>query len=199
MKDELKKKEEAVKERRAQEVKKKEDTYKAYIAELYPEYRERQRQERGKEVLRKLRIKYPGFVVDDSIVYRSAAAFEDELTRILAAFKRRAVDNDRKDILQANLYERALRALEIPARKAVDAANAERNRAERAAVRENFLAEHRREYDRRNTERQILSRFLDDAAQFEETWRERANVGKPSKRDEQQRLLDEEMRRLAGE
>lgn len=199
VKDELKKKEEAVNERRAQEVKKKEDTYKAYIAELYPEYRERQRQERGKEVLRKLRIKYPGFVVDNSIVYRSAAAFEDELTRLLAAFKRRAVDNDRKDILQANLYERALRALEIPARKAVDAANAERNRAERAAVRENFLAEHRREYDRRNTERQILSRFLDDAAQFEETWRERANVGKPSKRDEQQRLLDEEMRRLAGE
>lgn len=195
--DELKKKAEAVSERRAQEVKKKEDTQKAYIAELYPEYRERQRQERAKEVLRKLRIKYPGFKVDDSIVYRSAASFEDELTRLLAAFKRRGVDNDRKDILQANLYERALRALEIPARKALDAANEEHNRAERAAVRENYLAEHRREYDRRNNERQILSKFLEDAEQFEETWRERANVGKRSKLDDQQRLLDEEKRRLA--
>ncbi|KPI83282.1 hypothetical protein ABL78_7679 [Leptomonas seymouri] len=197
--DDLKRKEKAVKERREQEEKKKEDTHKAYIAALYPEYRERQRQERGKEVLRKLRIKYPGFKVDDAIVYRSAAGFEDELTRLLAAFKRRSVDNDRKDILQANLYERALRALEIPARKALDAENAERNRAERAAVRENYLAEHRREYDRRNNESIILSKFLDDAEQFEETWRERANVGKPSKRDEQQRLLEEEMRRLAGE
>jgi hypothetical protein len=198
-KEEVQRRQDAVDERRAQEEKKKEDIQKAYIAELYPEYYERQRQERAKEVLRKLRIKYPGFKVDDSIVYRSAASFEDELTRLLAAFKRRGVDNDRKDILQANLYERALRALEIPKRKELDAANAEHNRAERVAARENYLAEHRREYDRRCNERQILSKFLDDAEQFEETWRERANIGKPSKRDEQQRLLDEEMRRLAGE
>ncbi|KAG5508124.1 hypothetical protein JKF63_05376 [Porcisia hertigi] len=198
-KNEDKKRERAVAERREQEEAKKEETHRAYIHKLYSEYNERQRQERGKEVLRKLRVKYPGFKVDDAIVYRSAAAFEDELTRLLAAYKRRGIDNDRKEILQANLYERALRALEIPKRKAYDAENAERIRADRTAARENYLAEHRREYDRRQNEKAVLAKFLHDADEFERTWRKRANADKPSKRDEQQRLLEEEMRRLGAE
>ncbi|KAK7198948.1 hypothetical protein NESM_000862000 [Novymonas esmeraldas] len=196
---ETEKREQAVAKRREHEVAKKEEANKSYLRKLYSEYNERQRQERGKEVLRKLRIKYPGFKVDESIVYRSAAGFEDELTRVLAAYKRRGVDNDRKEILQANLYERALRAIEIPMRKMNEAANAERNRAERVAARENYLADHRREYDRRQNEKAVLAKFLHDADEFERTWRKRANGDKPSKRDEQQRLLEEEMRRLAGE
>ncbi|AIN97039.1 hypothetical protein LPMP_170010 [Leishmania panamensis] len=198
-KSEDKKRERAVAERREQEEAKKEEMRKAYLRKLYSEYTERQRQERGKDVLRKLRIKYPGFKVDESIVYRSAAGFEDELTRLLAAYKRRGVDNDHKEILQANLYERALRVMEIPKRKEYDAQNSERTRAERVAARENYLAEHRREYDRRQSEKAVLAKFLRDAEEFEHTWRKRANIDKPSKRDEQQRLLEEEMRRLGAE
>lgn len=181
-------------ERKKQEAAKEEN-----VRSLYPEYRERQRQERNKEVLRKLRLKYPGFKISDSIVYLSPSEYEDELTSLLASFKRRAVDTDRKDILYANLHEKTVRSVEIPKRKQLDANNAEKHRAERAAARENFLANHRREYERRMSEKEALQKFLTFADQFEAQWRSLSTVDRLSKRDEQQRLLEEEMRRLADE
>lgn len=60
-------------------------------------------------MLNRLRIKYPNLKLDNALARKNNAAFEDELTHILATYKRKSADNERKDVLRANLYERALR------------------------------------------------------------------------------------------
>lgn len=164
---------------------------------LLAEYRERQRQERCKKVLEKLRVKYPRFKIDNAIAAKSANAFEDELTTALAAYKRREVEDDSRDTLRGNLFERALRELEIPRRKEMEAKNAEQHKAERVAARQNYLIQHRKEFDKRNAERVVLQKFLPHAERFIERWNEAAGGERVSKRDEQQQLLEQEKRRLA--
>ncbi|CCW65672.1 unnamed protein product [Phytomonas sp. EM1] len=176
-----------------------ENAIKLKIAKLYAEYRERQRQERNKLVVAKLRLKYPGFKVDNAICLKSAGAFEDELTQLLAAFKRRISEGDRKDVLKVNLVERALRQLEIPKLKEQQEANAEQLRAEAEAAKANILAQHRKEFERRQEEKRVLKKFLPDAKAFEEEWLRNVSQGKTSKWEEQQNLLEQEMQRLASQ
>lgn len=182
---------------RSAEAEKQEKARQKKYKKLLAEYRERQRQERCKKVLEKLRAKYPHFKIDNAIASKSANAFEDELTSALAAYKRIEVEEDSRDALRANLFERALRQLEIPRQKEMAAAHADQHRAERAAARQNYLAQHRKEYDRRQEERIVLQKFLPDAQAFLENWQKAAGGEKVSKRDEQQQLIEQEKRRLA--
>lgn len=186
-------------ERKQLEVGKREKVQKSKQQKLLVEFRELQRQERCKLVLAKLRTKYPRFKIDNAIAHKSATAFEDELTHTLAAYKRKEALGDTRDTLRGDLFERALRQIEIPKRKEMEAGNAERYKEERTAARSNYLLQHRKEFEKRQEERIVLQKFLAQAEDFEDKWRAVAGKERVSKRDEQQELLEREKRRLAGE
>ncbi|CCW70826.1 unnamed protein product [Phytomonas sp. Hart1] len=188
-----------IEDRKEQEEIKRANAMKIKTSKLYAEYRERQRQERSKLVVAKLRVKYPGFKVDSAICMKSSGAFEDELTQILAAFKRKNSESDRKEALMMNLYEKALRQLEIPKLKEQQASNAEQLRAEAEAAKTNILMQHRKEFERRQEEKMVLKKFLPDEEAFKDQWLRHSTQGKVSKWDEQQNLLEQEMQRLAAQ
>lgn len=188
-----------IKERRDNEERARERLQEIKHSKALAAYRERQRQERGKLVLAKLRSRYPGFKVDDSITLKSASAFEDELTQLLAGFKRKSHVGDRDDVLRGNLFDRTLRRLEIPKRKEFDQHNAEQNRIDREAARRNNLAQHRKEFEKRQEEKATLKKFLAAAEAFDQQWKRTTAKGTTTKRDEQLSLLEQERARLASQ
>lgn len=101
------------------------------------------------------------------------------------------------DVRQMDYFERACRELDIPKRKQI----AESMAAELAEQREvrwnNYLEQHKKEYDARVAARQTLQKFLSSAEKFQEEFSKR--TGKTSKRDEQQELIEKEKKRIAAE
>eukprot|EP00796_Vickermania_ingenoplastis_P011247 gene11247-7815_t len=192
-------KEKVVEEKMQREKQKQEQYRKSRLAKLNEEKREKARQQGLLNVIKLLRKKYPGLQVEDALSAKKTTVFEDELTQIVADFKRKKAESSQKETLVQNLQERTLRRLDIPKRKEFDEKNAERHKAERAAAKENFLAQHRREYEKRQKERAVLQTFLEDAEAFERDVIQRSMGEKSSKRDEQQSLLEQEMRRLANQ
>lgn len=181
-----------------QEKEKQEQHRKARLAVENAKLREKNRQQGLLNVIKLLRKKYPGLQVEDAMSTRKNSAFEDEMTQILADYKRKKEEGSKKETLQQNLLERALRRMDIPKRKAYDESNAELHRAERAAARENFLVQHRKEYEKRKKERAVLQLFAKDAETFTRDVIQRGAGERSSRRDEQQMLLEEEMRRIAN-
>ncbi|EPY25217.1 hypothetical protein STCU_06784 [Strigomonas culicis] len=157
---------------------------------------EEERQKRAVQVMSRLRVKYPGIKLDDKLAMRSASAFENELTALVADFERQRLSSEKRDMIRTNLVEQAIRRMEIPKRAEYDKANAERRSAEVTAARENFLAQHKEEFEKRQHEKEVLRKFLGDAMDFENKMRDST---KASKREVQESLLEQEKRRLAGE
>lgn len=163
------------------------------------ERKEARRQEGLRTILHLLTKKYPGVKFDPALCTKATAAFEDEVTQILANFKRQKAENNDKETLSQHLLERALRRLEIPKRKEFNERNEEIHKAEHAAARENYLLQHRKDYERRANERMALRKFKRDADAFERDIINLSIKEKSSKRDEQQFLLEQEMERLANQ
>lgn len=163
------------------------------------ELREKARKQGLLKVIKLLRKKYPGISISEELATRKTTVFEDEMTQILAQFKRGKAESSQKETLAHNLLERALRRLDIPKRREFDEHNAELHKSERAAAKENFLAQHRKEFEKRQREREVLQTFLKDAEAFDRDVVQRSHGEKSSKRDEEQSLLEQEMRRLENQ
>lgn len=186
-------------ERMLRERQKQEQHRKARAAVALAEMRDKARKQGLLNVIKIFRSKYPGIQIDESIASKTVTGFEDDLTQILADFKRRKAESSQKEHLDQNLLERTLRRMDIPKRKEFNEHNAELHKAERAAAKENFLAQHRKEYEKRQKERAVLQTFQRDAEVFEREVIMRSIGEKSSRRDEQQSLIEQEMRRLANQ
>lgn len=181
------------------EKEKQEKLLKARRAEEAVQQKENNRKAALRKVLHILSMKYPGVKFDELLTSKSTTAFEDEVTMILADFKRQKAESSQKESLAHNLLERTLRRLEIPKLKEFHKRNEELHKEERAAARQNFLQQHRTEYDKRMAERVVLRKFQKDAEVFERDVISQTLKEKSSKRDEQQLLLEQEMRRMANQ
>lgn len=181
------------------EKEKQEKLFKARAAEKMVGQREQIRKKALLDICKLLMRKYPSFKLDETLCSKQTSAFEDEVTQILADFKRQKAESSQKENLSQNLLERSLRRLEIPKRKDFNDRNKQLHMEERAAARENFLAQHRKEYDKRMAERLVLQKFQKDAENFERDIISQTVKEKSSKRDEQQLRLEQEMRRLANQ
>ncbi|CCD15917.1 unnamed protein product [Trypanosoma congolense IL3000] len=152
--------------------------------------------ERRKLVLNRLRDKYKGFKASDTIAQKNPTDFVQEVTMLLAQHLRQSTQEKSRDVTRMNHFERACREIEIPRRKAIELEEAEKNRAERAAAWQNFLAQHRKEFDKRQRDNELLRKFLKEAALFEQQMPAKSKV---SKRAEQEMLLEREKERLQGQ
>ncbi|EKF99950.1 hypothetical protein TCSYLVIO_009125 [Trypanosoma cruzi] len=182
-------------ERIQNEEKKKEAVRLAQEARGLAEYQEHINQNRRKVVLRRLKEKYKGFDAPPTLTLRASTDFVQELTTLLTAHLKKTTQQKTADVTKMNHFERACRELEIPKRKAIELEELEQHKAERAAARENFLIQHRKEFEKRQLDNQILQKFIKEAAAFAEQTQMK---GKTSKRDEQQMLLQQERERLQG-
>ncbi|KEG11934.1 hypothetical protein DQ04_02141120 [Trypanosoma grayi] len=180
-------------ERIQNEEKKKEAARLAQEARGLAEYQDFINQGRRKMVLRRLREKYKGFNPPDILAQQNSTDFVQEVTTLLTEHLKKTTQEKMADVTKMNHFERACRELEIPKRKAIELAEAEQHKAERAAARENFLIQHRKEFDKRQQDNEILKKFLKEAEVFAE---QTQTKGKASKRDEQQMLLQQEKERL---
>ncbi|RNF21421.1 uncharacterized protein Tco025E_03471 [Trypanosoma conorhini] len=182
-------------ERIQNEEKKKEAARLAQEARGLAEYQEHINQNRRKVALRRLQEKYKGFVAPATLIQKNSTEFVQELTARLTEHLKRTTQQKTADVTKMNHFERACREIEIPKRKAIELEEAEQHKAERAAARENFLIQHRKEFEKRQLDNEILKKFLKEAAVFAEQTQMK---GKASKRDEQQMLLQKEKERLQG-
>ncbi|AAZ12673.1 hypothetical protein, conserved [Trypanosoma brucei brucei TREU927] len=182
-------------ERIENEKKKKEAADLAKESQGIAKYNEYVNQERRKLLLRRLREKYKGFLIKDIIAQKNSNDFVQEVTKLLADHLKITTQEKAADVTRMNHFERACRELEIPRRRTIEEEEADKHKAERAAARENFLAQHRNEFEKRQQDNQLLRKFLKEAASFQQ---QMPTKGKVSKRDEQQMLLEMEKERLQG-
>ncbi|KAH9599261.1 hypothetical protein LSM04_002597 [Trypanosoma melophagium] len=182
-------------ERVQNEERKREAARLAQEARGLAEYQEFVNQERRKVVLRRLKEKYKGFSVPDTITQKNSTDFVQELTILLTEHLKKTTREKMADVTKMNYFERACRELEIPKRERIEREEAEQHKAERAAARENFLIQHRKEFEKRQQDNEVLKKFLKEAAVFAEQVQMKE---KTSKRDEQQMLLQKEKERLQG-
>ncbi|CAD2221787.1 hypothetical protein AGDE_09153 [Angomonas deanei] len=188
-------KEEKKLQRKREEEEKREKIKNREYAKLKSKYNERVRQERALLVLKDLRANYPGFKLDDSIALHSDPnVLEDVITPLLADYLRNRNATEIRERTKFNLIERVLLQLEMPKREAYNREHADARKAEVAASRANYLAHHREEYDKRLQEKEALSKFLKDAEAYEK--KTAYPIGKTSKRDAQEQLLEMEKQRL---
>ncbi|KAG8346778.1 hypothetical protein ERJ75_000053900 [Trypanosoma vivax] len=149
--------------------------------------------ERRKALIRRLQEKYESFKVNVPCDRLGVSEFTQEVTAQLVRYLKRTLQEKSSDVTNANHFERACREIELPRRKALQLEEAEKQKAQRAKARDNFLIEHRKEFDKRQQDNQLLKKFLKEAAEYEQHMQ---NRGKTSKREEQQMLLQKEKERL---
>lgn len=155
--------------------------------------------EDAEDVLRRTRAiemlesKYKNLTVEKKVTGMKTGAFIEAMTRKLAAYKKKFETYKADSSREAHYFEKALREKDIPKRKELGETQKEQNRKDQDKRRENYLQQHRVNYDAKLAlkKRFATESFQTAVSEYESNTILKAEKDKPvTKRDAEEANLE---------